>query len=53
MKLMTHNVLCSKGIKGVKTGYPLTIEVSCNKLKEIYIIFLVKSLQCSSKLWIL
>ena len=24
---MTHNVLSSKGIKGVKTGYPLKIEV--------------------------
>ena len=28
MKLMTHNVLSSKGIKSVKTGYPLKIEVN-------------------------
>ena len=27
MKLITHNVLSSKGIKGVKSGYPLKIEV--------------------------
>ena len=27
MKLITHNVLSSKGIKDVKSGYPLKIEV--------------------------
>merc|ERR1739844_191526 len=35
MKLMTHNVLCSKGIKGVKTGYPLTIEAKDVKVSEV------------------
>ena len=27
MKLLTHNMLSSKGIKGVKVGFPLKIEV--------------------------
>ena len=28
MKLITHNMLSSQGMKGVKVGYPLKIEVS-------------------------
>ena len=32
MKLLTHNVLSSKGIKGVKSGYPLKIEVNFKML---------------------
>ena len=32
MKLLTHNMLSSKGMKGVKTGYPLAIEVSIKVL---------------------
>ena len=35
MKLMTHNVLSSKGIKGVKTGYPLKIEAKDVKVCEV------------------
>jgi hypothetical protein len=27
MKLITHNMLSSQGMKGVKVGYPLKIEV--------------------------
>merc|ERR1712080_715091 len=32
---MTHNVLSSKGIKGVKTGYPLKIEAKDVKVSEV------------------
>jgi len=35
MKLMTHNVLSSKGIKSVKTGYPLKIEAKDVKVSEV------------------
>jgi len=34
MKLITHNVLSSKGIKGVKSGYPLKIEAKDVKVCE-------------------
>merc|ERR1712095_170913 len=34
MKLLTHNVLSSKGIKGVKSGYPLKIEAKDVKVCE-------------------
>ena len=38
MKLITHNMLSSQGMKGVKQGYPLKIEVSlCTKYIATYI----------------
>ena len=33
MRLLTHNMLSSKGMKGVKIGFPLAIEV-CNQMKR-------------------
>jgi len=35
MKLITHNFLSSNGIKGVKSGYPLKIEVKDLKICEV------------------
>ena len=30
MKLLTHNMLSSRGLRGVKVGFPLKIKVSSN-----------------------
>ena len=35
MKLLTHNMLSSKGMKGVKVGYPLQIEAKDVKVSEV------------------
>lgn len=35
MKLLTHNMLSSKGMKGVKVGYPLTIQAKDVKVSEV------------------
>lgn len=35
MKLMTHNMLTSKCLKGVLTGYPLTINATDVKINEV------------------
>ena len=35
MKLLTHNMLTSKAIKKVTTGYPLTIEARDVKVSEV------------------
>ncbi|XP_014213141.1 multifunctional methyltransferase subunit TRM112-like protein [Copidosoma floridanum] len=35
MKLLTHNMLTSKCLKGVTTGYPLTIEAKDIQVSEI------------------
>ena len=43
MKLLTHNVLSSKGIKGVKSGYPLKIEVNFKMLISQRVMFKLQS----------
>nr|ACO15073.1 TRM112-like protein [Caligus clemensi] len=35
MKLLTHNMLSSKGMKGVKVGFPLAIEAKDVKVSEV------------------
>jgi len=35
MKLITHNMLSSQGMKGVKVGYPLKIEAKDVKVLEV------------------
>jgi len=35
MKLLTHNMLSSKGMKGVKTGFPLAIEAKDTRVCEV------------------
>lgn len=35
MKLLTHNMLTSKAIKNVSTGYPLKIEATAVKVSEV------------------
>ncbi|XP_071153883.1 multifunctional methyltransferase subunit TRM112-like protein [Mytilus edulis] len=35
MKLLTHNMLTSSIIKGVKKGYPLTIQATKVEVKEV------------------
>ncbi|XP_040575931.1 multifunctional methyltransferase subunit TRM112-like protein [Lepeophtheirus salmonis] len=35
MKLLTHNMLSSKGMKGVKVGFPLSIEAKDVKVSEV------------------
>eukprot|EP00095_Tigriopus_kingsejongensis_P007973 maker-scaffold135_size322082-snap-gene-2.14 protein:Tk07973 transcript:maker-scaffold135_size322082-snap-gene-2.14-mRNA-1 annotation:"trm112-like protein" len=35
MKLITHNMLSSQGIKGVKVGFPLAIEAKDVKVLEV------------------
>ncbi|XP_059094428.1 multifunctional methyltransferase subunit TRM112-like protein [Tigriopus californicus] len=35
MKLITHNMLSSQGIKGVKVGFPLVIQAKDVKVSEV------------------
>jgi multifunctional methyltransferase subunit TRM112 len=43
MKLLTHNMLTSKCLKGVNVGYPLGIVVSIHHVKDL------KMLECMSE----
>ncbi len=35
MKLLTHNMLSSRGLKGVKVGFPLKIKATDVKVREV------------------
>lgn len=46
MKLITYNFLTSKCIRGVKVGYPLKLNVSCDLVNEtkLYVLDYVNKL---------